>query len=106
MVTPIYIKMDAPDQLLLSEGVCRQLGIVGYHESVGPWPSRLRSTRKENKLSVHSGVEGDGLSGVTAVEKTKSRDVLKQAQVRSSSLLTIWPEEQGLKRLERRRSRG
>ena len=28
MTTPVYIKMDAHDQLLLSEGVCRQLGIV------------------------------------------------------------------------------
>jgi len=26
LVTPIYIKMDAHDQLLLSEGVCSQLG--------------------------------------------------------------------------------
>ena len=75
MVTPIYIKMDAPDQLLLSEGVCRQLGIVGYHGSVGPWPSRLKSARKEKKLSVQSGVEEDVLPGVTTVEKTKSRDV-------------------------------
>jgi hypothetical protein len=31
--TPVYIKMDAHDQLLLSEGVCRQLGIT-YHEKV------------------------------------------------------------------------
>ena len=28
MVTPVYIKMDAHDQLLLSEGVCRQLEII------------------------------------------------------------------------------
>ena len=35
MQTPVYIKMDAADQLLLSEGVCRQLGIVIYHEEVG-----------------------------------------------------------------------
>jgi len=34
MRTPIYIKMDAHDQLLLSEGVCRQLGIISYHEKV------------------------------------------------------------------------
>ena len=33
MVTPIYVKMDAPDPLLLSEGVCRQLGIVCYASS-------------------------------------------------------------------------
>ncbi len=35
MCTPVYVKMDAPEQLLLSEGVCRQLGIVTYHPSLG-----------------------------------------------------------------------
>ena len=34
MITPVYIKMDAKEQLLLSEGVCRQLGIVSYHPDV------------------------------------------------------------------------
>ena len=34
MVTPVYIKMDAHDQLLLSKGVCRQLDIVRYHPEV------------------------------------------------------------------------
>ena len=34
MRTPVYIKMDAHDPLLLSEGVCRQLGIVMYHPEV------------------------------------------------------------------------
>ena len=34
MKTAVYVKMDAHDQLLLSEGVCRQLGIVSYHPSV------------------------------------------------------------------------
>ena len=28
--------MDATDQLLLSEGVCQQLGIVTYHSSLQP----------------------------------------------------------------------
>ena len=36
ITTTVYIKMDAVDQLLLSEGVCRQLGIVMYHTSVVP----------------------------------------------------------------------
>ena len=35
MRTPVYVKMDAPESLLLSEGVCRQLGIVSYHPSLG-----------------------------------------------------------------------
>lgn len=34
MKTPVYVKMDAPELLLLSEGVCRQLEIVTYHPEV------------------------------------------------------------------------
>lgn len=34
MKTPIYVKMDALGPLLLSESVCRQLGIVEYHLEV------------------------------------------------------------------------
>ena len=34
MKTPVYVKMDAPEVLLLSEGVCRQLKIVTYHPEV------------------------------------------------------------------------
>ena len=34
MSIPVYVKMDSDDPLLLSEGVCRQLGIVTYHPSV------------------------------------------------------------------------
>jgi hypothetical protein len=37
MCIAVYIKMDAPDQLLLSEGVCRQLGIITYHRDVQEW---------------------------------------------------------------------
>jgi len=35
--TSVYIKMDAYDQLLLSEGVCRQLGITVYCPDVYPF---------------------------------------------------------------------
>ena len=42
--TTVYVKMDAFDQLLLSEGVCRQLGIVQYHPSV--------SARKASKQTA------------------------------------------------------
>ena len=33
----VYIKIDAADQLLLSEGVSRLLGIVEYHPDVQIW---------------------------------------------------------------------
>ena len=36
MRTPVYVKMDAPEQLLLSKGVCRQLGLITYHDKVHP----------------------------------------------------------------------
>ena len=41
MKTPVYIKMDAPEQLLLAEGVCRQLNII-YH----PLVAGQKKTRK------------------------------------------------------------
>ena len=34
MCTPVYIKMDAKEPLLLSEGVCSQLKIISYHPQV------------------------------------------------------------------------
>ncbi len=34
LTTPVYLKMDSPDRLLLSEGVCRQLGIIVYNNEV------------------------------------------------------------------------
>ena len=40
MNTPIYIKMDAHEQLLLSEGVCWQLGIISYYPEVQAFPSQ------------------------------------------------------------------
>ena len=36
MKTPVYVKIDAKEQFLLSEGVCRQLDIVTYHSDVVP----------------------------------------------------------------------
>ena len=34
LLTSVYIKMDAHDQPLLSEGVCSQLGILEYHKNI------------------------------------------------------------------------
>jgi len=34
MRTPVYVKLDAVDQLLLGEGVCCQLEVITYHQSV------------------------------------------------------------------------
>jgi hypothetical protein len=48
MCTPVYIKMDAADQLLLSEGVCRQLGVVTFHPKVEQWRGHSKKTVKKS----------------------------------------------------------
>ena len=52
MKTPIYVKMDAKEELLLSEGVCRQLGIVSYHNVVTPGQSREAEKSVVGEVSV------------------------------------------------------
>ena len=45
IITPVYIKMDTPKQLLLSGGVCRQLGILTYHPDVQVWQGGRKKVR-------------------------------------------------------------
>ena len=60
-LTPVYIKIDAITPLLLSEGVCQQLQILGYHPSIHAaenvmddgTPS-ISSDGSENKLHMKS----------------------------------------------------
>ena len=52
MCTPIYIKMDAHDQLLLAEGVCSQLGIVEYHKDVWPGTKMNMEAIKAHELKA------------------------------------------------------
>lgn len=56
MRTPVYVKMDAHDQLLLSEGVCRQLGIVSYHDKVEKWRGGLKQTTTDENTMVDAKV--------------------------------------------------
>ena len=46
LTTPVYIKLDAEEPLLLSEGVCRQLGIIQYHPDV-----EVRSLKQRQKAA-------------------------------------------------------
>ena len=49
VVTTVFVKLIAPDQLLLSETVCHLLGIVSYHLSVQP----VDNTNHTKKLLVN-----------------------------------------------------
>ena len=54
--TQVYIKVDAADQLLLSEGVSRLLGIVQYHPDVQVWRGghKKKSATKTDRTHVPS----------------------------------------------------
>ena len=55
MNTPVYVKMDAKEQLLLSEGVCRQLGVITYHPDVEPRKAlimKLHQSAPQNSAHV------------------------------------------------------
>lgn len=45
MHTPVYIKMNAYDPFLLSEGECRQLEILSYHPDVRPKSEELPASQ-------------------------------------------------------------
>lgn len=52
MNTTLYLKRDAHDQLLLSEGVCRQLGIISYHPLAEPWRGGKKAFLLEKEVKV------------------------------------------------------
>ena len=55
LTTTVYLKMDAAEPLLLSEGVCRQLEIVTYHPAVGaknPQKNRCEATISMVRVSL------------------------------------------------------
>ena len=50
MKTPLYIKLDAPEQLPLAEGACRQLHIISYHPDVTCRTSAMKKYMEEKKV--------------------------------------------------------
>ena len=83
MNTTIYVKMDAYDQLLLSEGVCSQLGIVQYHPAVQPWAERRRGP------GVEVGKKGDAEVDAGEMEDPEDRSTPIVPTVRVKLLQTV-----------------
>jgi len=80
MKTPVYIKMNAHEQLLQSEGVCRQLNIVVYHDHVQgqKYSKQGRSTSTNDVSVVH-------VKLVNAACLLPHQSIMVQAKVMSSS---------------------
>ena len=75
--TPMYVKMDAQDQLLLSEGVCRKLEIVSYH------PDVITVRSKKKRFSVIPTVQVRLLESVTL---QPCQSMYAQVQINRESL--------------------
>ena len=72
--TPIYVKMDAYDDLLLSEGVCRHLGIVNYRPSI-----KSKVTKTENS-KVHSSTRSVRVSLVDSIRLAPHKELYSVSQ--------------------------
>ena len=114
MTTPIYVKMDAKEQLLISEGVCRQLGIVQYHREVKPGNSDSKDSsvpsvrvklvqtvklRPEESVFADVRLVGEGLGGeqsVSEVMLVESDELQCEARVTAS---IIKPSADGVARV-------
>ena len=85
MRTPVYIKANAHDQLLLSEGVCRQLGILWYHSEVEPW----RGGRKQKCVRTSSGTQGETTGLALEAALARPRESVQQSGVPVADVPTI-----------------
>ena len=93
----VFVKLVAPDELLLSEAVCRELGIVNYHPSVKAIPrytagaaAGLPNAKMEEKtssdtqtLTSHEEVVPPTLDdGATLVNEGKTAGKKEQVEVK------------------------
>ena len=65
--TLMYIKMDAKESLLLSEGVCKQLGIVTYHSQVVRRKGKDQGRCAGRKESASSESQTGGISAPSPI---------------------------------------
>ena len=72
--TQVYIKLDAADQLLLSEGVCRLLDIVTYHPAVEKWQGGSK-TNELTQTTIDSPAE-QAIVPIIKVSAIKSVHIL------------------------------
>ena len=97
MCTPVYIKMDAQDQLLLAEGVCRQLGIVNYHPEVETWRggSKVRdSSNSSDGIVTVPLVRVSMLQSVRVLPHHSTLVTVKvDGEITTSGSLLLQPEE-------------
>jgi hypothetical protein len=86
MCTPVYVKFDAVEALFLSEGVCRQLGIITYHPDV--WVAEnAKQTRHHKKRTQPNGRDSTATTSPEPCKKSEEAAVKSAHQLNYLSLL-------------------
>ena len=80
--TPVYIKADAKDSLLLSEGVCHQLGILTYHPDV----QLLKKPRKKPQTKEAAQVSSVQVSLVQSVKLVPFHNTVADVKVSTQEI--------------------
>ena len=86
MRTPVYIKTNAHEQLLLSEGVCRQLDILRYHPDVEPWRGGKKRDQTQTRTVGPAHQEG---SSQDPVEQTTTGEVVEGPVMEIAEVPTV-----------------
>lgn len=92
MRTPVY-KLDAEDQLLLSEGVCCQLEIIAYHPDVEVW--RGKDTKEDGPTTEKSQPETEARVPTVRVRLLQATRLLPQQSVVVRAQADPRPQENG-----------
>ena len=93
MKTQVYVKMDARDQLLLSEGVCRQLGIISYHPEVQVWRGGRRPQQvKALPTDTPKQKASEARVPIVRVKLLQPVRIPSQHAIQADVLLESWPE--------------
>ena len=75
MTTPVYLKMDAKDSLLLSEGVCRQLKIISLHSNVDGHGEQQSKRKGEQLAAIPKEDEESDYDDVVRLKAVAASDV-------------------------------
>ena len=77
IVTTVYVKLVAPDQLLLSESACHLLGIVSYHPDVQllkrhRLQEQVAAKERNNSIITAGATIDDATTTTTAMNANKT----------------------------------
>ena len=90
MRTPVYIKMDAQDQFLLSEGVCRQLGILSYHHS---WRGGRRKHVQQQASDASPQTETQDNTSTTSEDNQEQEATVPMVRIKLLQSMHVLPHQ-------------